>query len=401
MTVSFLEIEFWFECLDRLLHRWRPLWQLHAFEYHKLPWGGDLPDLERRVNELSRAEIQALDMDPEGLEDALCDFTEEFRQLVDLPVLVPESPESELTDIRLDRGVKRRKRAQVRAFAAVLGRDRLPVLEWCSGKGHLGRLVNSTMGVPVVCLERDGGLCDAGRRLASSCAAEIEFHKLDVMGPSAPGFVEAHQHAIALHACGELHVRLLDLASDARCRRISVAPCCYHRIKEPEYRPLSSAGRSATTRLSRFDLKMPQQEAVTARPRDLIVRERERTWRLGFDMLQREISGNDAYLHVPSSPGRFGDQGFEGFCRWAAERKHVEIPDGTEFNKFESIGGARNGLVARLELVRHLFRRPLECWLLLDRALYLRESGYQVALARFCPRAVTPRNVLLTAQLPE
>ena len=72
-----------------------------------------------------------------------------------------------------------------------------------------------------------------------------------------------------------------------------------------------------------------------------------------------------------------------------------------KFNKFESIGGARNGLVARLELVRHLFRRPLECWLLLDRALYLREFGYQVALARFCPRAVTPRNVLLTAQLPE
>ncbi len=50
-----------------------------------------------------------------------------------------------------------------------------------------------------------------------------------------------------------------------------------------------------------------------------------------------------------------------------------------------------------LELLRALFRRPLETWLLLDRALYLEEQGYRVTLGTFCEPTLTPRNALLLA----
>ncbi len=36
-----------------------------------------------------------------------------------------------------------------------------------------------------------------------------------------------------------------------------------------------------------------------------------------------------------------------------------------------------------MELVRHLFRRPLELWLVLDRALFLQEQGYRVEVGSF------------------
>ena len=42
-------------------------------------------------------------------------------------------------DRRLDAGVPGRKRAQIEAFAAHLPAAGLPLLEWCAGKGHLGR----------------------------------------------------------------------------------------------------------------------------------------------------------------------------------------------------------------------------------------------------------------------
>jgi hypothetical protein len=45
-----------------------------------------------------------------------------------------------------------------------------------------------------------------------------------------------------------------------------------------------------------------------------------------------------------------------------------------------------------------LFRRPLELWLVLDRALYLQERGYEVKLGTFCAPTLTPRNVLLVAE---
>ena len=51
-----------------------------------------------------------------------------------------------------------------------------------------------------------------------------------------------------------------------------------------------------------------------------------------------------------------------------------------------------------LELLRGLFRRPLELWLVLDRALYLEEQGFQVTLGTFCATQLSPRNLLLLAE---
>ena len=53
--------------------------------------------------------------------------------------------------------------------------------------------------------------------------------------------------------------------------------------------------------------------------------------------------------------------------------------------------------MAGLELVRHLFRRPLELWLVLDYAVFLEEQGYRVRLGTFCDRQLTPRNLMLDA----
>jgi hypothetical protein len=49
-------------------------------------------------------------------------------------------------------------------------------------------------------------------------------------------------------------------------------------------------------------------------------------------------------------------------------------------------------------LVRGLFRRPLELWLVLDRALYLEENGYAVQVGEFCDSQLTPRNLMVLAQ---
>jgi hypothetical protein len=51
-----------------------------------------------------------------------------------------------------------------------------------------------------------------------------------------------------------------------------------------------------------------------------------------------------------------------------------------------------------MELVMHVFRRPLELWLVLDRALYLQEQGARVALGEFCAKHLTPRNIFIHAE---
>jgi hypothetical protein len=63
-----------------------------------------------------------------------------------------------------------------------------------------------------------------------------------------------------------------------------------------------------------------------------------------------------------------------------------------------AVGRRRFRQVRRHELLRHLFRRPLELWLVLDYAVFLEEQGYRVRLGTFCERTLTPRNLLLDAR---
>jgi hypothetical protein len=125
------------------------------------------------------------------------------------------------------------------------------------------------------------------------------------------------------------------------------------------------------------------------------LREQERLWRLGFDALQRDIRDSDEYLNVPSCKRELLRQGFPAFCQWAARARQLNLPEDIAYDHYLQLGGARHRDVVRLELLRQLFTRPLELWLVLDCALYLQEHGYRVKVTQFCERGVSPRNLLI------
>ena len=78
--------------------------------------------------------------------------------------------------------------------------------------------------------------------------------------------------------------------------------------------------------------------------------------------------------------------------------RDVPPPGEQNWPELEALGWQRLAEVRNLELLRNLFRRPLELWLLLDRALYLQEQGYSVKLGTFCDYRLSPRNLLLLAE---
>ena len=81
-----------------------------------------------------------------------------------------------------------------------------------------------------------------------------------------------------------------------------------------------------------------------------------------------------------------------------ATLKNLSTTGNEDWPAFEAAGWKRLAQVRNLELVRGLFRRPLELWLVLDRALYLQENGYDVRVGEFCDSHLTPRNLMLLAQ---
>jgi hypothetical protein len=348
---------------------------------------------------LTAPQLQALDRDPTpflpAAPPAFRAWGEARRHLIALPPL-PAAPTP--GPRRAPRHVPARKWRQIQAFlgaaAPLLAPPTTRAVDWCAGKGHLGRTLHLAGALPVDLLERSPALCQAGAALAPE---GCRFHCVDVLEGGrahlAPGAT-----GLGLHACGILWRTLLADAS-ATGAAAAVAPCCYHHLGGARrYAPLSAAARGAGLELSQGDLRLAVAEERVVRPAIAQARRREQVLRLGLDLLLRAASGEDAYEPQGPLPKALWALDLEGFCRGAAA--HLGRPLPPSFDPQETLRAAerRAHQVAALESVRGLFRRPLELWLVLDAALAQQEAGRAVTVGTFCPEAETPRNLMILSR---
>ncbi|SFU74466.1 methyltransferase [Halomonas korlensis] len=388
-----------FARLTALLAEWQALWRPLPFMHRGLPWPAPFHSLERRLLALEDAECERLQAAP-FIDSPLSDWLP-VMLLAELVALDEMPGDKQGLPASWAAHIGGRKWQQIEAFVPrVTLRPEQHLVEWCAGKGHLARTLARRHEMNVTALEWQAGLCDAGTRLAERQGAAVRLVHQDVMAAGAGEWLSSTTHVAALHACGDLHRRLIELSAE-HGSALTLAPCCYHRTVAERYRPLSRRGRQlAETHglvLEREDLAMAVQETVTAPRHVRQHREAANAWRLGFDALQRDVRDIDTYLPVPSLAYGQLPETFAGFCHWAACQKGLVLPTSVDWRVYEQAGRRRQAQVARLELVRQLFRRPLEIWLVLDRALRLEEAGFTVELGTFCPRELTPRNLLLRA----
>ncbi|KEX95282.1 SAM-dependent methyltransferase [Pseudomonas putida] len=390
-----------FTALDTFLTAHQALWKPRPFTHLQLPWETTYPELATWLRGRSLEEAESAHNHP-ALVDApqpfaaLADMSLALSALDELPAHTLEAPAH-----RLNVDVPGRKWQQIEAFAGRLqfADPARHWLDWCSGKGHLGRRLLQP-GQQLTCLEYDPALVASGQALSQHHRLHALHVEQDVLAANAAALLEARHTPVALHACGDLHVRLIRLASAAGCKQLAIAPCCYNRTHLTRYSPMSSAAQYSDLQLSLDDLGLPMSETVTAGARVRRQRDTSMARRLGFDLLQRQLRGVDEYLPTPSLPSAWLEKPFAEYCQHLAELKELSTVGAQNWPELEAAGWQRLAQVRNLELLRGLFRRPLELWLVLDRALFLQEQGYTVRLGTFCESSITPRNILLLAEHP-
>ncbi|KRP72177.1 SAM-dependent methyltransferase [Pseudomonas paralactis] len=389
------DVEARLQALDAFLIEHQGLWRPRPFTQLQLPWETEHPELSQWLRRRSLADAEASHNHPHNL-PAPAPFPQLAAHALRLGA-VDKLPTHTLEPARhrLNVDVPGRKWQQIEAFGAALTFAQTPAhwLDWCAGKGHLGRRLLQP-GQRLTCLEYDPALIASGQALSDHHGLPAAHCLQDVMADVA---IAPEHTPVALHACGDLHVRLLQLASAAGCKQMALAPCCYNRINAERYQALSSAGRASLLTLSIDDLGLPLSETVTAGNRVRQQRDTSMARRLGFDRLQRQLRGCNDYLPTPSLPASWLDKSFADYCRELANLKNLSTGE-QDWPALEAHGWQRLAEVRNLELVRGLFRRPLEIWLVLDRALFLTEQGYNVEVGSFCEPALTPRNLMVLAQ---
>lgn len=398
--------------LANLLGNTADLWRPAPF-YDDPPWVSELPVVAQALLELNDADAETLERNPDALQRFLSGLVPPIGVLsaaaavcLDAASLPESAPAPTWPPLSVPethgRDVPGRKWQQLLHFAGTVGTPCGPLVEWCSGKAHLGRLLARTHGVAVTAIERNAALCAEGKRLAQRDRLHVQMLHADVLQLSASAACcHADTHAIALHACGDLHLALLRAGGDAGIAAFDLAPCCYHLTRDPFWQPLSKTLTNtplATLNLQREELRLAVQESVTASARVLRQSRTLSAWRLGFDALQRRLRDIDTALHTPARPLGVLAAGYAALCADFAAHHQIVLPGGLDYPALEQAGHARLHRVRRLELLRHACRRPLEIALVTDRALYLAEHGYAVTVRTFCPRPLTPRNLMISAR---
>lgn len=379
--------------LDALLLASRDYWQPQPFREARPGWCEAHPAVLARLLALADDDCERLNDDAALAADFLAaelPWLRDLQALAELP-LYPARPLA-VEGERWAWEIPGRKRQQIEAFAAAMRPAGARLLDWCGGKGHLGRLLALTDGAAVTTLEIDAALCHAGAALAQRLHVPQDFRVADALTAGfspLPG-----QHAVALHACGELHRNLLRRGVAAGIERFDVAPCCYHIGAGEIYQPLAAGAALA---LRRDDVRLAVTESVTAPPRERRQRDRRSAWKLAFTTWRSQCSAA-AYCTFKPVPEAWLRGDFASFLAALCAREGLPLPSSRQIGELEEQGWRRQREVARLSIVRHACRRALEVWLALDLVGFLESAGYTVALGRFCARQLTPRNLLISAQ---
>jgi hypothetical protein len=379
--------------LDTALLAWRQLWHPQPFREARPAWCEQWPALTAALLALSDADAAHLNDDAPAALRWLAAYLPEvdgLLPLIDIPVA--ENTPPSVPGERWAWEIPGRKRAQIEAFAGAVQPGGEGVIDWCGGKGHLGRLLGLAWQKPVHTLEIDAALCADGEQLAGRIGLDHRFIERDALAVA--DWPRPGQQAVALHACGNLHRRLVEHGAGAGVARFDVAPCCYYRGVNTHYQPLSAGGQ---LQLSRDDTRLAVTETVTASPRLTRQRDHGIAWKLAFTAWREQVGGV-AYKTFKPVPAPWLRGSFADFLANMAVREGLPAPDQRHLDAIEAAGWQRLREVLRLSIPRHAFRRALELWLVLDLADYLGERGYEPSLSTFCDRQLTPRNLLLTAR---
>lgn len=383
--------------LDTFLNNTRAFWQPQPFKQARPAWCDHYPQLAGRLLALDNDQLKCFSDQPEQCLSWLVERLPELAPLLHWHRLpARQAVDIEFPGNRFFDGMGGRKRSQIEAFTRHSGQIEHSVVEWCGGKGHLGRLLGHSWHKPVTTLEWDGALCEAGCVAAKKAGIDQVFHVTDVLQPDLP-LALTQQHAVALHACGELHRTLVRHSIQQEAAALDIVPCCYGLGCDGQYQPFT-AGLSLA--LQTDDLRLAVTETVTAGQREVVQRNKEMAWKLGYIELRQQSTGETVYRNIKPIRKPWLKGSFAEFCQQLAQREGLMLTENVDWEYFEQQGWQRQGEVMRLLLLRHSFRRPLELWLVLDMVCALEAADYQVEYGTFCERQMTPRNIMISARKP-
>ena len=174
MTMDFSEIKSRVRACGHILSTHRRYWSIHPFEKDIFGWEATNPRLSEFLRSWTLDEVEAFERCPHLHPKAPQELKElafQCNQLSQLPVFHRDDV---VLPASMSLHIKERKWKQIVSFVSSIHQENHAFVDWCCGKGHLGRVLSSIHSVPVYGLEYDMDLVEKGRQFVGQAASRID-----------------------------------------------------------------------------------------------------------------------------------------------------------------------------------------------------------------------------------
>jgi len=280
------------------------------------------------------------------------------------------------------------------------------VVDIGGGVGHLSRILGGYFNTPSACIDINQEFLRQGeinsKRLHPQNAHNISFYNFDIKKTPTQDFnniknlFNQNTFMVGLHSCGQLSSKLLQAAVYYQVKGIINFGCCYFKYDQPQYEQLSKAAKSNPLLINEQGLTLATRAHTYISKQDYYNKYQVKSYRFGLHLLLYEMLGKKAFITMGDCPIR---DYFNGFSAYALKKlKEHQITHRLTHQKiddyFHSVSIQKQ--IKRMflcNLIRWFFGRPLELYILVDRAVFMQENSYHTTLSHYFDDKISPRNV--------
>ena len=220
-----------------------------------------------------------------------------------------------------------------------------------------------------------------------------EFRKL--LGPG--------KMSLGLHTCGDLSLHQMLSSVATNTGSLINFGCCYQRLEDVLTQNVSSYAQALPTKIiqNKFALTLAARAHRKTDEKDFDFKLKVKYFRYAFHLLLSDKYGRNGMATLGNSSKKLYDSPFSVYALEQFRRLGITPLPAEEldayYNDFDRKELIREMLTAGF--IRNVFGRLLEAYILLDRAIFMDESGYDSQIMSFFDEEVSPRNLGLVCQL--
>lgn len=405
--------------IANFLRPYEALWQHEIMLMYPAPlegypteWLAELSAIKNKedVIELEKKNVQGLIHNPE-----LLDFYERIEELTRFPLAPthPAMPRDKFTFLYMIP----KKQYEIENLAPFVNQfyhhhQLQNVIDIGGGVGFLAQSLNNCYELPVTSLDMDEVLQKTGRerheKNAKNPLNKVKFVLVKVHedSPELTQHLSNQSLTVGLHTCGALANDQIKASARFKSSIINFG-CCYYKMGgDPQGQNISKFAQELPHKveMSKYALTLSTRAHRKMNGKDYDFKLKVKYYRYAFHiLLQDEYQIEDPMSLGNSSPQLYAMT----FADYALEQlRRIEVTPKHSFEELNAFfeDSQRQELIWQMlaaGLIRNALGRLLEVYILIDRALYLEEHGYEVELLEFFDEEQSPRNIGLVAHLPK